>query len=131
MNRRQAKKREKKQALEYLKYLDRYFDENEKWCILNECPYYDHSGIYGGSVFLTNTRQKGRKMRPIDADELLKGRTDHEMISTHLIFNAPTVDVLDKIKAEIENIEIEGYIRDVECFSAGINTALNIIDKYR
>ena len=70
-------------------------------------------------------------MRPIDADELLKGRTDHEMISTHLIFNAPTVDVLDKIKAEIENIEIEGYIRDVECFSAGINTALNIIDKYR
>lgn len=40
-------------------------------------------------------------------------------------------DVLDKIRVEIENIEIEGYIRDVECFSAGINTALNIIDKYR
>ena len=39
--------------------------------------------------------------------------------------------VLDKIRGEIENIEIEGYIRDVECFSAGINTALNIIDKYR
>ena len=45
MNRRQAKKREKKQALEYL---DRCFDENEKWCILNNCPYYDHSGRYGG-----------------------------------------------------------------------------------
>ena len=29
------------------KYLE-YFDENEKWCILNECPYYDYSGIYGG-----------------------------------------------------------------------------------
>lgn len=40
-------------------------------------------------------------------------------------------DVLDKIKAEIEQIEINGHIRDVECFSAGINTALNVIDKYR
>ena len=32
-------------------------------------------------------------MRPIDADALLKGKEDHEMISTHLIFNAPTLDV--------------------------------------
>lgn len=31
-------------------------------------------------------------MRPIDADALLKGRQDHEMISTHLIWNAPTID---------------------------------------
>ena len=30
--------------------------------------------------------------RLIDADELLKHKTDHEMISTHLIYNAPTVD---------------------------------------
>lgn len=29
--------------------------------------------------------------RLIDADELLKHKTDHEMISTHLIWNAPTV----------------------------------------
>ena len=52
MNHRQAKKREKKQAekqaLEYLEYLNKNFDENEKWCILNNCPYYDHSGRYGG-----------------------------------------------------------------------------------
>lgn len=41
------------------------------------------------------------------------------------------VDVLDKIIAEIEQIEINGYIRDVECFTAGINTALNVINKYR
>lgn len=40
-------------------------------------------------------------------------------------------DVLDKIRAEIDQIEINGHIRDVECFRAGINTALNIIDKYR
>ena len=39
--------------------------------------------------------------------------------------------VLDKIREEIEQVEINGHIRDVECFSAGINTALNVIDKYR
>lgn len=38
---------------------------------------------------------------------------------------------LDEVKAEIENIEINGHIRDVECFNAGINTVLNIIDKYQ
>ena len=32
--------------------------------------------------------------RLIDVDELLKGRHDHEMISTHLIFNAPTVNAV-------------------------------------
>lgn len=32
--------------------------------------------------------------RLIDADELLKYKSDHEMISTHLIFNAPTVDAV-------------------------------------
>ena len=37
---------------------------------------------------------------------------------------------LDKIKAEIEQIEINGHIRDVECFTAGLNTASKIIDKY-
>lgn len=45
MNRRQAKKKEKKQ---YFEYLNKHFAENEKWCILNECPYYDNRGIYGG-----------------------------------------------------------------------------------
>lgn len=39
--------------------------------------------------------------------------------------------VLDKIRTEIENVEIKGHINNVECFNAGINTALNIIDKYR
>lgn len=39
--------------------------------------------------------------------------------------------VLDKIRAEIENTEIKGYIRDVECYNAGINFALHIISKYK
>ena len=29
--------------------------------------------------------------RLIDADKLLKNKTDHEMISSHLVWNAPTV----------------------------------------
>ena len=39
--------------------------------------------------------------------------------------------VLDKIRAEIEQIEINGYIRDVECFRAGIDAALNVINKHK
>ena len=30
----------------------------------------------------------------IDADELLEYKNDHEMISTHLIYNAPTVEAI-------------------------------------
>lgn len=37
---------------------------------------------------------------------------------------------LDEIKDEIEQIEINDNIRDVECFKAGINAALNVINKY-
>ena len=42
-----------------------------------------------------------------------------------------SLTALDKIKAEIEQIEINGHIRDVECFSAGVNTVLHIIDNYK
>ena len=38
---------------------------------------------------------------------------------------------LDEIRDGIEQIEINGHIRDVECFSAGINVALGLIDKYK
>ena len=41
------------------------------------------------------------------------------------------LDILNKLKAEIEQTEINGHIRDVECFRAGINVALNVIDKYK
>ena len=37
-------------------------------------------------------------MRPIDADALLEGREDHEMISTHLIWNAPTIDAVPVVR---------------------------------
>ena len=43
----------------------------------------------------------------------------------------PKTDVLDKIIDEIENTEIKGYIRDVECYNAGINFALHIIAKHK
>lgn len=52
--------------------------------------------------------------RLIDADELLKGHQDHEMISTHLIWNAPTVeaipiewleDIIEDWKDEIRKID--------------------------
>lgn len=67
-------------------------------------------------------------MRLIDVDELLKGRTDHEMISTHLIFNA-RLDVLDKIRAEIEK---EMSNADSVDYLNGLNRALMIInEKYR
>lgn len=82
-------------------------------------------------------------MRLIDADELLKGRTDHEMISTHLIFNAPTVDVLGKIRAEIES-NMESIIGKYDSSIPKSNMpsykiernkvrkeCISIIDKYR
>lgn len=85
--------------------------------------------------------------RLIDADELLKHKTDHEYISTHLIYNAPTVidigdgaytkikalkerdELLDKIRAEIEQItdtmgvSYNQYVNKID--------VLQIIDKYR
>lgn len=39
--------------------------------------------------------------------------------------------IVHKIAAEIEQVEISGHIRDAECFSAGLNTALNIVKKYK
>ena len=36
--------------------------------------------------------------RLIDADALLEGREDHEMISTHLIWNAPTIDAVPVVR---------------------------------
>lgn len=45
--------------------------------------------------------------------------------------NCPIKYDIEDIKAEIEQIEINGHIRDVECFRAGINTVLNVIDKYK
>ena len=45
-------------------------------------------------------------MRLIDADALLKGKRDHEMISTHEIYNAPTIERTGKWEPLIQ-IEVE------------------------
>ena len=44
--------------------------------------------------------QKGEPMRLIDADALLEGREDHEMISTHMIWNAPTIDAVPVVRCQ-------------------------------
>ena len=43
-------------------------------------------------------KEKGKTMRLIDADALLKGKDDHQIISTHLIWNAPTVDAVQVVR---------------------------------
>ena len=50
-------------------------------------------------------------MRLIDADALLKHKTDHDMISTHLIYNAPTVDAVpvEDHKIIVEKARREAY----------------------
>lgn len=72
-------------------------------------------------------------MRPIDADALLKGKEDHEMISTHLIFNAPTLkvikaDVLDKIRADIIDLA-EGW-NGMQAKNVPLGAVLKVIDKH-
>ena len=69
------------------------------------------------------TYHNGQKL--YEHDELIKCFED-----LGLFEQEPKTDVLDKIRAEIEQIEINGHIRDAECFSAGINTALGVINKY-
>lgn len=39
-------------------------------------------------------------MRLIDADALLKGRHDHDMISTHQVWNAPTIDAVEVVRCK-------------------------------
>lgn len=53
-------------------------------------------------------------MRLIDANELLKWKTDHEVISTHLIYNAPTVpaipiDRIKQLREETKQLQLVGY----------------------
>ena len=49
-------------------------------------------------------------MRLIDADALLKHKSDHETISTHLIYNAPTVDAVPVVHGKwLPIIEVNEY----------------------
>ena len=56
--------------------------------------------------------------RLIDADALLKYKSDHETISTHLIYNAPTVDAVpisfvEEMKAWAEENGFDMYVNDL------------------
>ena len=53
-------------------------------------------------------------MRLIDADELLKHKTDHEYISTHLIYNAPTVDAIPTQAVRDAIVEIQNMSSDFD-----------------
>ena len=83
-------------------------------------------------------------MRLIDADELKKHirrcddsatRATFDYVHEDDIDDMPTVDVLDKIRAEIDEIEINGQIDKYTLFirsGNGVkNIVLDIIDKYR
>ena len=51
-------------------------------------------------------------MRLIDASELLKHKTDHDMISTHLIYNAPTIDAVPVIRCK----DCKWFVHDDDCY---------------
>lgn len=75
-------------------------------------------------------RTKGN-MSPLNYCMALLGRRLVNDIYNSKAHFCPIKCDIEDIKAEIEQIEIIGHIRDVECFRAGINTALNIIDRYK
>lgn len=54
--------------------------------------------------------------RYIDADKLLEGRSDHELISIHLIWNAPVADVVsyEEILKVADGQEKQGFIQTAE-----------------
>ena len=71
--------------------------------------------------------------RYIEADELLKHKTDHEMISTHLIYNAPTVDVIPMELLDKAIDYVEEYICDKEkntYRAQGMADALTMIERF-
>ena len=75
-------------------------------------------------------------MRLIDADKLYPDRMTNRgtvAISQSQIANAPTVDVLDKIRADIadEKIDFDLDIGQEIHYNRAIDDVLAIIDRYR
>ena len=62
-------------------------------------------------------------MRLIDADKLLKGKTDHKMISTHIIWNALTVEAIpiEWLNKVIEHYRENCWYDDAEDLEVLIN----------
>ena len=44
--------------------------------------------------------------------------------------NNKVYETLLEIKKELESIEINGYIRDPECFNNGLNVAIDLVNRY-
>ena len=63
-------------------------------------------------------------MRLIDANELLKHKTDHDTISTHLIYNAPTIDAVPVIRCKDCK-----YYTGYECIRAKVSNIRVITDE--
>ena len=68
-------------------------------------------------------------MRLIDADRLLKNKDDHDMISTHIIYNLPTVDaipvdLLDQLADDLDELAFQckhfaTYVAEYDSWIAG------------
>lgn len=60
----------------------------DRWCYASEDAYFVENKRHPDCPLVEVPTPHGRL---IDADKLLKNKTDHEMISSHLVWNAPTV----------------------------------------
>lgn len=91
------------------------------------CGVYSHFASYDDAQAFKNYI---KDLPSVSSSEKPKSewQHDHEILRA---YSDGANAVLDKIRAEIEQTEINGHIRDVECFRAGIDIALNVIDKYK
>ena len=70
---------------------------------------------------LRSENGRGEGMRLIDADALLKGKQDHTYISTHEIWNAPTVDAEPIKHGRWCKIDTRHTYKEWECSECGFH----------
>lgn len=93
----------------------------------------DKGGEMRNIAEIMNDDKNGKQLSQTErriAVAYIQGKYD-ALRELKIVNNSNTNEVLDKIRAEIEQVEINGCVRDVECFRAGLNTASKIIDKYK
>lgn len=96
--------------------------------IPNENDWYD---VSSDEMTLEQARQAVKDLRKKLAEYLYQEPFMNTPCVVNQVCHEDKVKVLDKIRSEIEQIEINGHIRDAECFSAGINAALSVVNKYK